>query len=43
MPFQGHFPLLLASALPFFPCPTSYAILLSVGLNATYLFSRETY
>lgn len=40
--FQGHFPLLLASGLPCFPCPTSYAVLLSIGLNATYLLSRET-
>lgn len=42
MPFQGHFPLLPASAPPSFPCPSSYAVLLSIGLNATYLLSRET-
>lgn len=30
--FQGHFPPPLATALPYFPRPTSYAVLLSIGL-----------
>lgn len=43
MPLGVHFSPHLAGALPYFPCPASYAVLSSVGLMQLNLLSRETF